>query len=186
MDKNNMHKSTAPLPPPSREVARAPSLPGGGAGAPPFHVDGLAESEAPTSGTTDRANLPPHAPAAASLGLLLCWLLLPCSAVRFSLQINFGNGGRQSSSDGAQIGHSEALSYGHRGRFGCREGRFGAGVDQFEQEGGRFGCYQVNLVPLLVDSRKKEVDLVPVLVDSRKEGIDSAAMGVDLVLQEFH
>jgi hypothetical protein len=42
------------------------------------------------------------------------------------------------------------------------------------------------LVPLLVDSRKKEVDLVPVLVDSRKEGIDSAAMGVDLVLQEFH
>lgn len=42
------------------------------------------------------------------------------------------------------------------------------------------------MVPLLVDSRKKEVDLVPVLVDSRKEGIDSAAMGVDLVLQEFH
>lgn len=41
-------------------------------------------------------------------------------------------------------------------------------------------------MPLLVDSRKKEVDLVPVLVDSRKEGIDSAAMGVDLVLQEFH
>jgi hypothetical protein len=43
---------------------------------------------------------------------------------------------------------------------------------------------EVDLVPLLVDSRNRDVDLVLMLVDSRKGVFDLAAMGVDLVLRE--